>query len=77
MTFEVCSNSLASCFQERNNDVERLSSERDYYFKLLDDHNKEFDMLKGQKEQLMIQLEEREKSLTALQVRYYKSVTWK
>ena len=56
--------------QDRSNDIERLSSERDYYFKLLDDHNKEFDMIKAQKETLTGQLEEREKALTALQVRF-------
>ena len=58
------------CLQDRSNDIERLSSERDYYFKLLDDHNKEFDTIKAQKETLTVQLEEREKALTALQVRF-------
>ena len=56
-----------SLYFGRVNDVERVSHEKDYYFKLIDERNQEILTLKTLKEKLCIQLEEREKNFLALQ----------
>ena len=57
---------LSSSAQERLADIERLTQERDYYFKLLGDKDKELTNLRGDVQRLTIQNEERDKSHTAL-----------
>lgn len=51
----------------RVNDIERLTHEKDYYFKLIDERNQEISTLTALKEKLKVQLEEREKNFMTLQ----------
>ena len=60
-------NQLATLLEERCVDIERLSRERDYYFKVLEDRKTEVVELETQLERTTIKLEEREKNFAVLQ----------
>ena len=57
---------LNNLLRDRTGDIARLTTERDYYYRLLDEKNAELATVSTLKERFEVQLEEREKNFLAL-----------
>ena len=58
---------LNNLLRDRTGDIARLTTERDYYYRLLDEKNAELATVSMLKDRFEVQLEEREKNFLALQ----------
>ncbi|XP_023930948.1 coiled-coil domain-containing protein 158-like, partial [Lingula anatina] len=66
-TMEAEKTNLGALMEDRINDCQRLTQERDYYFGLLEERNQELKTLQAENEQLSTRLDEKERNFTALQ----------